>query len=198
MCQFVFAQANERTVPAKSAKPVKDRVSFFAELNPVSLIPITGDGALNAGVGVFFPKQRLSISVGGNTPVQLNDLSARTLFSNGENLNVYWNGEVNMIVRYHFARENRFSGLVALAGLGYEGFQISRLNNPINTNVNNNWFAGVGLGYTVFLFGGKVYLTPGLRTVFLLDNSGQRTIDGVNYDYNWGFFLPDIRIGVKF
>lgn len=191
-----YAQ-QEVSIPARTTKASRPSPALVGEVNLLALTPLTGDVGISGSLGVHLPKAHLSLLVSGTTPGSLNDLSAATLFNEGDRFDVYWNGEVNLLVRYHF-RPGAFSGLYAQAGIGYEGFELSEKNLDNAPKVTlNNGYVPIGVGYSAFLFASKIFARAGVGAVFLFGNGGEKMIGSQTTSYRWGFVTPELRLGVK-
>jgi hypothetical protein len=186
---------NEISFPQKYQKPLTLRNAFVADINMLSLIPVTGDPSLGLRAGIFIPKYNLTLTVGANTPVMLNDLSANSLFREGDRFDLFWRGEVSLNVRYHF-RKGSQSGFYAVAGIGYEEFELTEKGQPdAPMTVVENGFLPVGFGYTAFLWGTKLYTSLGVNAVFLFGSQGDVLVGEQVTEQNWGFVTPELRIG---
>jgi hypothetical protein len=197
---FIFGVAaaqNEVSIPKKKTKPLSDKCGFVGEFNLLAIAPVAGDPALGLSVGIHIPKANISILASANTPGNLNNLGAKSIFDKGDRFDVYWNGEVNILFRYHL-KMNAFAGWYVQGGIGYEGFELIEKDIPNGPTVTlNNGYLPIGAGYTSFLFGSKIYARAGVGAVFLFGNGGKKTIGSQTTQYNWGFITPEIRIGIR-
>ncbi|MEO1652424.1 MAG: hypothetical protein AAFU64_02665 [Bacteroidota bacterium] len=193
----ILAQKKETTLPRKWAQVPSDKsIQFISELGLASLAGLGANPSFNFQTGVYLPKARFSILVGGNTPTDLNRLGRRSLFENGENLDIRWQGEVGILARYHFSKSS-FSGFSASLRLGYEGFELSAPNNDqAETITTQNLFLSPGLGYTLFVFGPKLYLSPYISYVWLLGNDAG-VIDQIPFELQPGFLNLQVALGIK-
>lgn len=201
LCLFLwgqsFAQKKETSLPRKWAQVPSDKsVQLISELGLASLAGLGANPSFNFQMGIYLSKARFSFLVGGNTPTDLNRLGRRSLFENGENLDIRWQGEVGILARYHFSK-SRFSGFSTSLRLGYEGFELrSPENDQTETISTQNLFLSPGLGYTLFVFGQKLYLSPYLNYVWLLGNDAG-IIDQIPFELLPGFFNLQVALGIK-
>lgn len=179
------------------------RAQFTAELSLLTFTGLTGDPSLNLRLGVFLPRLRTTLFAGGNTPYALSDLATESLFDTGEDLDVYWDGEIQAGARFHVTGR-RYTGPYVETALGYEAFEVRPRGTDRDaaqaselTNTVDNGFLGLGLGYTVHLFSDLATLNVGGRAVILFGGQDDEVAGGVPIDYSWGFLTPEFRLGVR-
>lgn len=197
------ARGQTETVFFGPDAPATPRPQFVAEADLLTLTPLTGDPALSLKLGVFVPSLRTTFYAGGTTPHGLSELATESLFASGEDLDVFWDGEVQIGARVHLSGR-RYTGFYVEAGLGYEAFEVrprgtdrDDAQDAGQTNTVENFFAGVGPGYAVHLFGGVLTVGVGGRAVFLFGGPEDETAGGAPIEYNWGFVTPEVRLGIR-
>jgi hypothetical protein len=177
-------------VPARAER----EVAFPVELGLFSLTPVGGDPSIQLGIGVEITRLRTAVMLRANPGGELNDLGARTLFENGDDLTVRWRGESSLSVR---VRPFAALGLALQAGIGYERFTLSPPSSSEGAITLDNGFAVFGVSYQLDL-PGQAYLRAGAALVALFGDDQDHVVRDVVTSYRAGFVTPDLVFGVRF